>query len=64
LILQKILGLTCRQLPEEETVLTPEIQQLIAEREDARAVKDWARADAIRDQLKELGYQVQDKKTK
>jgi cysteinyl-tRNA synthetase len=64
LILQKILGLTCKPLPEEETVLTSEIQQLIAEREDARAAKDWARADAIRDQLKELGYQVQDKKMK
>jgi len=64
LVLQKILGLTCKQLPEEETVLTPEIQQLIAEREDARAAKDWARADAIRDQLKELGYQAQDKKMK
>lgn len=64
LVLQKILGLTCKQLPEEETVLTPEIQQLIAEREDARAAKDWARSDAIRDQLKDLGYQVQDKKTK
>jgi cysteinyl-tRNA synthetase len=64
LILMKVLGLRCKQIPATETVLTPEIQQLIAEREDARAAKDWARADAIREQLKALGYQVQDRKIK
>jgi cysteinyl-tRNA synthetase len=30
------------------------------ERESARAAKDFARADAIRDELKALGWVVQD----
>ena len=33
---------------------------LLAERADARAAKDWARADAIRDQLKNAGIVVDD----
>jgi cysteinyl-tRNA synthetase len=33
---------------------------LAAERDDARAAKDWARADAIRDQLVAMGYEVAD----
>lgn len=60
--LQQILGLTLQPLPEKEQVLTPEMEQLIEKREDARKAKNWAQADALRDQLKELGYEVQDKK--
>ena len=30
------------------------------ERQDARAAKDFARADEIRDRLAELGYEVRD----
>ena len=33
---------------------------LAAQRDEARAVKEWARADALRDQLIELGYEVSD----
>jgi cysteinyl-tRNA synthetase len=33
---------------------------LAAERDEARAAKDWARADSLRDQLIELGYEVAD----
>jgi cysteinyl-tRNA synthetase len=33
---------------------------LAAERDEARAGKDWARADAIRDQLVAMGYEVAD----
>ncbi len=56
----QVLGLTCAPLTEE--VVTPEIEALLAEREEARVAKDWARADAIRDKLKALGYKAQDKK--
>ena len=37
------------------------IRSLIQERETARASKDWAQADRLRNQLVELGYEVQDK---
>ncbi len=41
-----------------EVVKSPE--NLMAEREEARAAKDFARADELRDQIAELGYTVRD----
>jgi len=61
-LLQNVLGLTLVPLPEKIQEITPEIQQLLEERIAARAAKDWAKSDTIRDQLKALGYDVQDKK--
>jgi cysteinyl-tRNA synthetase len=61
-ILQKILGLTLVPLPEKVVEITPEIQKLFEEREHARMTKNWKRADEIRDQLVQLGIEVQDKK--
>ncbi len=37
-----------------------EAEQLLAEREEARAAKDFGRADEIRDRLAELGWEVRD----
>ena len=37
-----------------------EITALAAERDEARAAKDFARADALRDELKSLGWEVED----
>lgn len=62
--LMNIAGFTLQPLPEKEQPITPEMENLIKEREQARAAKDWARADRLRDELKQLGYDVQDKKTK
>ena len=42
------------------TSLSDEAASLIAEREQARRTKDWSRADALRDQLAEMGYAVTD----
>lgn len=36
------------------------VQQLIAERNAARQARDWARSDALRDQLIQMGYEVGD----
>ncbi|MEX0848904.1 MAG: cysteine--tRNA ligase [Candidatus Dependentiae bacterium] len=60
--LQQVLGLTLEPLPEKKVTITPEIQQLIDERVQARADKDWAKADQLRDKLIELGVDLKDKK--
>ncbi len=60
--LNTVLGLSLQPLPEKQVAITPEIQTLLDQREAARVVKDWARADQLRKQLEELGINVHDKK--
>ena len=45
---------------EEDDSIDPEIQALVDERQAARKAKDFARADAIRDQLKAQGITLKD----
>ena len=45
---------------EEDNSLNEEVERLIAERTQARKNKDWATADRIRDQLKEMNIVVED----
>jgi cysteinyl-tRNA synthetase len=47
-------------LAEIERAVDSEAEKLLAEREEARAAKDFSRADEIRDQLAELGWEVRD----
>jgi cysteinyl-tRNA synthetase len=47
-------------LAEAEAGADSEAEALLAEREEARAAKDFARADQIRNQLAELGWEVRD----
>ena len=49
-------------LTEGEIILEEEIERLIAEREEARARRDFQRADAIRLELKERGIVLEDSK--
>ncbi|HSW73579.1 MAG TPA: cysteine--tRNA ligase, partial [Candidatus Limnocylindria bacterium] len=58
-----VLGLDLQPIPEKEVAMTPEIEKLLRERDEARAARDWKRADTIRDQLVALGVAVQDKKS-
>jgi cysteinyl-tRNA synthetase len=53
-----LLGL--ESLAEAEGAADQEAEQLLAEREEARAAKDFGRADEIRDRLAELGWEVRD----
>jgi cysteinyl-tRNA synthetase len=53
-----LLGLD--SLLEEEEEVPAEAQQLLAKREEARAAKDFDRADSLRDQLWEMGWEVRD----
>ena len=52
-----VLGL---QLDAGEAEADPEIDALVARRTEARAAKDFAEADAIRDQLQAMGIEVED----
>jgi cysteinyl-tRNA synthetase len=40
--------------------LPPDVRALLEERSSARAARDWERADALRQQLHELGWEPQD----
>jgi cysteinyl-tRNA synthetase len=44
----------------DQAVAPAEAQALLLERESARAARDWALADTIRDRLRELGWEVRD----
>jgi cysteinyl-tRNA synthetase len=44
----------------EEPGLADEVERLISEREDARRAKDFARADRIREELKQRGIALED----
>ena len=52
-----VLGLLRTEAKEE---FPAEALQLLADRTAARKAKDWAKADAIRNQLKEMGFAVED----
>ena len=55
--LMSVLGV---EIGVENTDGLDEAQALARERDDARSAKDFARADAIRDQLTAMGFQVMD----
>lgn len=61
-VVHTVLGLSLVPIVEKKKEITPAIQKLIDERELARIQKDWPRADLLRAKLKELGFEVQDKK--
>ncbi len=47
--------------PDEETIPS-EAQGLLEQRTAARAAKDWAQSDALRQKIAELGWTVKDTK--
>jgi cysteinyl-tRNA synthetase len=66
--LDLVLGLDLLTLQPEALAIRPaaaplsndEVQDLVAERQDARSRRDWKRADEVRDRLAEAGVLVQD----
>ncbi|RLE47067.1 cysteine--tRNA ligase [Candidatus Woesearchaeota archaeon] len=54
----KVFGLGLDKLEREK--LSPELMELIKERERARKEKDWKKADELRDELKKKGIIVED----
>jgi cysteinyl-tRNA synthetase len=56
----ELVGLSSLTQPEEGADAGPEAQALLAEREEARAAKDFGRADEIRDRLAGEGWEIRD----
>jgi len=56
-VLCAALGLSLRAAAGE---VDDDTQRLVADRDEARAARDWARADAIRDELVSRGWTVED----
>jgi len=57
----RVLGLSLDQVNKSDA-LPEEIQKLVDDRQAARAAKDWARSDQLRDAIQNMGYAVQDTK--
>jgi cysteinyl-tRNA synthetase len=51
-----VLGL----LAADETSVDRQVEALLEERQQARQGRDFARADALRMQIRELGYSIED----
>ncbi len=59
----KVMGLKITEpIFKKEEEIPEEIAQIVEKRKQARANKDWATSDALRDELKEKGYNVKDSK--
>jgi cysteinyl-tRNA synthetase len=56
----ELVGLGTLTQPDEGVEADQRAVELMAEREEARAAKDFERADAIRDELAALGWEVRD----
>jgi cysteinyl-tRNA synthetase len=56
-----ILGLFAGGLPGAEADIPAEVLKMVAERDEARKAKDWARADELRDAITSAGYAIEDR---
>jgi cysteinyl-tRNA synthetase len=57
---EMLAALGLENLMEAEAEVDPEAERLLREREEARAARDFATADARRDELASLGWEVRD----
>jgi len=55
----RVLGLSLDQVDKAQEI-PPEVQALVDARRRARASKDWAGSDRLRDEILALGYTVKD----
>ncbi len=53
-------GLTALQAPADVATLDPEAMSLLAQREQARAARDFQAADRMREELRERGWEIRD----
>ncbi len=59
----KVLGLNIKALKHEniKTVISDDVQKLLDARTEARAEKNWAESDRLRDEIAKFGFEIQDK---
>lgn len=57
--LGSIFGILEKEVQREEE-LPEKVKELIAQREEARSKKDWKKADATREQIRKLGFMLED----
>lgn len=58
----EVFGLKLAEFKEEEIELSDEVKALVRARNEARAQKQWSQSDALRKQLEEMGFVVEDTK--
>jgi len=57
--LANVLGILEKKVPSEEE-LPEKVKELAVQREEARSKKDWKKADEIREEIKALGFVLED----
>jgi cysteinyl-tRNA synthetase len=60
LIFDQVLGLRLNDWKPVEEIIPPEIQELVAIRQQMRHEKRWSDADVIRKKINHAGYEVED----
>jgi cysteinyl-tRNA synthetase len=58
----RVLGLCLGEVTPTETEIPDKVRHLVESRQEARAHKNWALSDQLRDEIDALGYVVQDHK--
>ena len=58
--MDRVLGLGLDKLESADIELSEEQLSVVREREQARAAKDWAKADILRARLLEMGIEIKD----
>lgn len=56
----KILGLNIKEFLGKKITAPPEVQKLLDLRQKARSNKNWVEADRLREEIKKLGFEIED----
>lgn len=60
ILFDQVLGLRLAEWEPKEEVIPDEIQELVEQRQKARQEKRWKDADALRDQVVQAGFEIED----
>ncbi len=59
-VMDSVLALNLGTEEDKNIGIPEDIKELLAKREEARKAKNWAESDAVRNQIAEMGYKVED----